>query len=134
MLKSIEEFYVNRIAARIEEWKDTWQFQTLVDYALNDDEAANHLISRLILGEDQQFLIDEIGHDEIDRLIGLAQDKVYAPKVIQSGISTDELKAALLPLLERIGRGDLIPEEKPEVEKFENPLNIPPGCTWIYKR
>jgi hypothetical protein len=108
MSKKIENFYIKRIADRIEEHQDTWQFQMLVDAALNENIKANHLISRLLLAEDQQVLIEEIGHAEIDRLMMLAQDRANARKskrISRSSVPTsDEIREKLVPILNRIAR------------------------------
>lgn len=106
MPKKIENFYIKRMVDRMQEHCETWQFEVLVDAALAGNIKANHLISRLILGDDQQVLIDEIGHDEIDRLMALAQDRYNAKKsfrISRSSVpTTEEIHAQLVHLLGHI--------------------------------
>ena len=109
MSKKIENFYVKRMVDRMQEHCETWQFQVLVDAALAGNLKANVLISRLILGDDHDILIEEIGHAEIDRLMALAQHRYNKKKASRvsrpSVLSSDEVRASLDSFLERIAKG-----------------------------
>jgi hypothetical protein len=110
MSKKIENFYIKRMVDRMREHCETWQFQVLVDAALAGNMKANALISRVILGDDHDVLIDTVGHDEIDRMMVIAQDRYNAKKsfrISRSSVPTsEEIHAQLAHLLDHISRGN----------------------------